>query len=83
MDEGIGFKGKGALVDSSADVQRRKRDLPRFAPSVRHADLLLLFLILIDDEDYKVVVMAMVVLELEREILITSPTTPPSLCKGG
>jgi hypothetical protein len=84
MDEGLGFRGKkGAHVDLSADIQRRKRDLPRFAPSVRCKDLLLLCLILIDDGDYKVVMMAMVVFDLEREILITSPTTPPSLCKGG
>jgi hypothetical protein len=71
MDEGLGFRGKGVLVDSSADKQKKRRDLPRPTPAC---------LILIDDKDYKVVVMAMVV--LEHEIVDRLPEAPPSLFIG-
>jgi hypothetical protein len=42
MDELLGFREKGALVDSLADKHRSRRDLPRLGPSIGGKDLLLL-----------------------------------------
>jgi hypothetical protein len=42
MDDGLGFRGRSALVDSSVKKQRRRQDLPRFCPFVGGKDLLLL-----------------------------------------
>jgi hypothetical protein len=45
MDDGLGFRRKGALVILSADKHKRRRDLPRFVRSVGGKDLLLHVLI--------------------------------------
>jgi hypothetical protein len=55
MDDELGFRGNGALVDSTADKQKRKRYLPRFRPPEGNT-LLPTCLILIIVEDYNDVV---------------------------
>jgi hypothetical protein len=42
MDEALGFRGKSALVNSSADSTGEDDILPRFGPYIGGKDLLLL-----------------------------------------
>jgi hypothetical protein len=60
MDDGLGFRERDALVDSSANKQGRRRVLPWFRP-LEGNTLLPACLFLIINEDYNVDVMAMVV----------------------
>jgi hypothetical protein len=60
MVVGLWFRGKGALVDLSANKQGRRRDLPRFRP-LEGNTLLPACLISIIDKDYKVAMISMVV----------------------
>jgi hypothetical protein len=59
IDDGLGFRERNTLVDSSANKQRRQ-DLPRFK-TLEGNTLLHACMILIIDEKYNVAVMDVVV----------------------
>jgi hypothetical protein len=91
MDDGLGFRERDALVYLSSNKQERRPGLPRFRPSKGNT-LLPACLFLIINEDYNVVVMAMVVYiesclgQIMRKSM-SSPllclAAPPSLYLGG
>jgi hypothetical protein len=60
IDDGLGYRERGALADSSANKQKRRRVLPMFMPPKGNTHLLACLIFNID-EGYNVAIMAMVV----------------------